>query len=101
MTSIDEKTRSTALLISSVLFRSFFLGIGIVIIAAIAFIACLDQAFAVYSEFLDSPRLNFELMIVGGLIQMRILLLTFFLIPAIAIRWALKKFPSSDVAGNQ
>ena len=91
MIAIDDKTRSVAMLISSVLFRSFVIGLGLLIFAAIAFAALTDEIFSLHRNFLDIPRLEFDSILLRLLLHMRLLLFVFFLIPAIAIRWALRK----------
>ena len=91
MIAIDDKTRSTALLIASVLFRAFLLGIGLLILGCIPVLFLTDQVYAVHSSMIDIPRPEYNALLFGWLGNMKLLLLIFFLLPAVAIRWALKK----------
>ncbi len=91
MISIDDKTRSAAMLISSVLFRAFFLGWGLLILSCIPGLFLTDQLYAVHSNMIAIPRPEYNAILFSWLGDMKLLLLIFFLMPAIAVRWALKK----------
>ncbi len=91
MNSIDEKTRSTARLISSVLFRTCLLGFVLLGISSIPILGFTDQMYAIQSSVVDIPRAEYNAILFGWLGEMKLLLIVFFLLPAIAIRWALKR----------
>ena len=91
MIAIDDKTRSAAMLISSVLFRAFLLGLGLQILSGIAILFLTDEIYPAFSNMLDMPLPEYKAILISGLAHMKMLLFTFFLVPAIAIRWALKK----------
>lgn len=87
---IDDRTRSSALLVSSVLFRSFAIGIAVLILGSVALVVLLEPVYDLHRIFFETPRPEFSAILLTGLLQMRMLLFVFFLFPAIAIRWALK-----------
>ena len=91
MIAIDDKTRSTAMLMSSVLLRTFLLGFGLLFLSCIPVLFLTDQIYAVHSSMLDIPRPEYNALLFSWLGNMKLLLLIVFLLPAIAIRWALKK----------
>lgn len=91
MIAIEGKTRSAALLISSVLFRAFFLGVGLLILSCLPILFLTDQVYAVHSNMIDIPRPEYNALLFSWLGNLKLLLIVFFLLPAIAIRWALKK----------
>ena len=91
MIAIDDKTRSVAMLISSVLLRACLLGFGLLILTGIPILFLTDQVYAVHSSIIDIPRPEYNTLLFSWLAYMKLLLLIFFLLPAIAIRWALKK----------
>ena len=90
MIVIDKKTRSTAMLMSSVLFRSFLLGSGLLLLTCLPVLLLTDEIYALHSGMIDIPRPDYNTLLFGWLGNMKLLLLIFFLVPAIAIRWALK-----------
>ena len=91
MIAIDDRTRSAAMLISSVLFRAFFLGWGLLILSSIPVLVLTDEFYAVHRNMIDIPRPEYNALLFGWLGDMKLLLLIFFLVPATAIRWTLKK----------
>ena len=91
MIAIDDKTRAEAMLISSVLFRAFLLGFGLLILSCIPILFLTDQIYAIHSSMMDISRPEYNALLFTWLGDMKMLLLVFFLLPAIAIRWALKK----------
>jgi hypothetical protein len=90
MFAIDDKTRTVAMLTSSVLFRTFLLGAGVLLLSCIPVLFMTDQIYAIHSTMIDIPRPEYNAILFTYLADMKVLLLTFFLFPAIAIRWALK-----------
>lgn len=91
MNAIDDKTQSAAMLISSVLFRACLLGFGLLIIASIPILLLTDQIYAVHSSIIDIPRPEYNSLLFSWLGYMKMLVIVLFLLPAIAIRWALNK----------
>ncbi len=91
MIAIDDNTRSAAMLISSVLFRAFLLGLGLLILSCIPVLLMTDQIYAVHTSMIAVPRPEYNALLFGWLGDLKLLALVFFLLPAIAIRWALKK----------
>ena len=91
MIAIEDKTRSAAMLVSSVLFRTFFLGWGLLFLSCIPVLLMTDQIYALHNSIIEIPRPEYNALLFGWLGSMKLLLLIFFLLPAIAIRWALKK----------
>ena len=91
MTAIDDKTRATAMLISSVLFRATLLGFGLLIITCIPILFLTDQMYAIHSSMIDIPRDQYNVLMFTWLGNMKVLVIVVLLLPAIAIRWALKK----------
>ena len=91
MTAIDDKTRATAMFISSVLFRATLLGFGLLLITCIPILFLTDQMYAIHSSMMDIPRDQYNALLFSWLGNMKILVIVLFLLPAIAIRWALKK----------
>lgn len=91
MIAIDDKTRSTAILISNVLFRAFFLGCGLLILTTIPVLLLTDEIYAIHSEMIDIPRPEYNALLFYYLAHMKVLVLILFLVPAVAIRWALGK----------
>jgi hypothetical protein len=90
MNTIDEKTRSTAIFVSNVLFRACVLGFVLLGISSIAMLSLTEQMYAVHSSMIDIPRPSYNAMLFDWIANMKILVLVFFLLPAIAIRWTLK-----------
>ena len=91
MSTFDDKTRSAAMLISSVLFRACLLGFGLLFLSCIPVLFLTDQIYAVHNSMIEIPRPEYNALLFGWLGDMKLLLLIFFLSPAIAIRWALSK----------
>ena len=91
MIAIDDKTRSAAMLISSVLFRACLLGLGMLIVTSIPVLFLTDEMYAFTSLMIDIPRPEYNALLFGWLGDMKLLLITFFLLPALAIGWALNK----------
>ena len=90
MTAIDDKSRTTALFISSVMFRAFLLGFGLLLLACIPVFALTDQIYAVHSSMIEIPRPQYNALLFASLGNMKLLLFVFLLLPACAIRWALR-----------
>ena len=91
MIAIDNKTRAMGLLISSVLFRTCLLGFGLLILSCIPVFFFTDWCYAVHSWMLDIPRPEYNALLFSWLGNTKQLLLVFFLLPAVAIRWTLKQ----------
>jgi hypothetical protein len=90
MTAIDDKTRSTAMLISSVLFRATLTGFGLLIISCIPILFLTDQLHAIHNSMIGIPRDQYNALLFNWLGNMKMLVIVLFLLPAISIRWALK-----------
>ena len=91
MNEVDDKTRSTALLISNVLFRAFLLGFGLLCLSTIPLLLLTDQIYAIHSRMIDIPRPMYNVLLFEWLGNMKMLLVMLFLLPAVGIRWTLKK----------
>ena len=90
MNAIDENTRATAMFVSNVLFRACAIGFVLLGISSIGMLSMTDQMYAVHSSMIDIPPLSYNTMLFDWIANMKILLLVFFLLPAVAIRWTLK-----------
>ena len=93
MTTIDDRTRATAMLISSVLFRAALLGFVLLLITCIPLLVLTDQVYTLHSSMIDIPRDQYNLLLFTWLGDMKMLVIVLLLLPAIGIRWALKKTP--------
>jgi hypothetical protein len=91
MTAIDDKTRATAMLISSVLFRATLIGFGLLIIMCIPILFLTDQMHAIHNSMIKIPDKEYNVLLFNWLGNMKMLIIVLLLLPAIAIRWALKK----------
>ena len=91
MITIDEKTRATAMLISSVLFRATLIGFGLLIISCIPLLFLTDQVHTIHNSMIEIPRDQYNALLFNWLGNMKMLVIVLFLLPAISIRWALKK----------
>jgi hypothetical protein len=91
MNTIDEKTRSVAMLISNVLFRAALLGFGLVALTSIPVLLMTDQIYALHNSIIAIARPDYNVLMFGWLGTMKLAVLVLFLTPAIAIRWSLKK----------
>ena len=91
MNEVDDKTRSAAMLISQVLFRAFVVGFGLLILSMLPVLLLTDQIYAIHSSMIDIPRPMYNALMFEWLGHMKLLLVMLFLLPAIAIRWTLKK----------
>ena len=90
MTTIDDKTRSVAVFVSSVLFRACLLGFGVLLLASIPTLLMTDQLHAIHNSIMAIPRPEYNVLLFSWLGYMKLALIVFFLLPAIAIRWALR-----------
>ena len=90
MTAIDDKTRATAMLISSVLFRATLIGFALLLITCIPILFMTDQIYTIHSSMIDIPRDQYNALLFNWLGNMKMLVIVLFLLPAISIRWALK-----------
>ena len=91
MTAIDDKTRATAMLISSVLFRATLIGFALLLITCIPILFLTDQMHAIHSSMIDIPCDQYNVLMFTWLGNMKVLVIVVLLLPAIGIRWALKK----------
>lgn len=90
MTAIDDKTRATAMLISSVLFRATLIGFALLLITCIPMLFMTDQIYTIHSSMIDIPRDQYNVLMFTWLGNMKVLVIVVLLLPAIGIRWALK-----------
>ncbi len=93
MTAIDDKTRATAMFISSVLFRATLVGFVLLLITCIPVLFMTDQIYTIHSSMIDLPRDQYNALLFSWLGDMKMLIIVVLLLPAIGIRWALKKSP--------
>ena len=91
MPTIDDRTRATAMLISSVLFRATLAGFVLLLFISIPILFLTDQVYAIHSSMMEMPRDQYNLLLFTWLGDMKMLLIVLLLLPAIGIRWALKK----------
>jgi hypothetical protein len=91
MHATHDDTRSTAMLISNVLFRTFLLGFGLFCLSTIPLLLLTDQIYAIHNSMIAIPRPAYNAILFEWMANMKMVLATFFLLPAIGIRWALKK----------
>ena len=90
MTEIDDKTRATTLFLSTVLFRAFWVGAGLLAVMSFLTLALLDPMYEVHSYLIEIPQPEYNVLIFDFLGDMKVLILVLFLVPACAIRWTLK-----------
>jgi len=90
MTAIDDKTRATAMLISSVLFRATLIGFVLLLIICIPILFMTDQIYTIHSSMIDIPRDQYNVLMFTLLGNMKVLIIVVLLLPAIGIRWAMK-----------
>jgi len=91
MTAIDDKTRATAMLISSVLFRAALIGFVLLLITCIPLLLLTDQIHEIHNSMIEIPRDQYNALLFTWLGNMKMLIIVLLLLPAIGIRWALKK----------
>jgi hypothetical protein len=91
MAAIDDSTRVTAHFISNVLFRATLIGFGLLIISCIPILFLTDQVHAIHNSMIEIPRDQYNALLFNWLGNMKMLVIVLFLLPAISIRWALKK----------
>ena len=91
MTTIDDKTRATAILISSVLFRATLIGFVLLILFAIPVLFLTEQMYAVHNSMIEIEPAEHGVLMFTWLGNMKMLVIVLLLLPAIGIRWALKK----------
>ena len=91
MPTIDDRTRATAMLISSVLFRAALAGFVLLVFISIPILFLTDHVYAIHSSMMEMPRDQYNLLLFTWLGDMKMLLIVLLLLPAIGIRWALKK----------
>ena len=91
MTTIDDKTHATAMLISSVLFRAALIGFVLLLITCIPLLLLTDQIHEIHNSMIEIPRDQYNALLFTWLGNMKILIIVLLLLPAIGIRWALKK----------
>ena len=92
MNAIDENTRATAMFVSNVLFRACVLGFVFLGISGIGMLSLTDQIYAIHSSMIDIPRPSYNAMLFDWIANMKILVMVFFLLPAVAIRWTLSRY---------
>ena len=90
MSMTDDTCRATALLISSVLLRTCLIGFVLLGFSSIIILTFTDRIYAFHSGLIDIPRPQYNALLFDWLGQMKLLLMVFFLLPGIAIRWSLK-----------
>jgi hypothetical protein len=91
MAAIDDKTRATALFVSSALFRATLAGFVLLLLFALPVLFMTDQMYAIHSCLMDIPRAGYDELLFAFMGDMKLLILVVLLLPAIGIRWALKK----------
>ncbi len=91
MTAIDDKTRATTMFISSVLFRAALTGFGLLIIMCIPILFLTDQMHAIHNSIIEMPPGQYNVLMFTWLGNMKMLVIVLLLLPAIGIRWVLKK----------
>ena len=79
--------------ISSVLFRATLIGFVLLIITCIPILFLTDQMYAIHSSMIDIPHDQYNVLMFTWLGNMKVLVIVVLLLPAIGIRWALKKTP--------
>ena len=93
MPTIDDKTRASAMLISSVLFRAALVGFVLLILFAIPVLFLTDQMYAIHNSMIEMEPAEHSVLMLTWLGDMKMLVIVLLLLPAIGIRWALKKAP--------
>lgn len=91
MSTIDKKTRSVAMLVSSVMFRAFVLGAALLFVSCVPILLLTDQIYGIHNSMIEIPRSEYNALIFNWLGNLKLLLIVFFLLPAIAIRWRLRR----------
>ena len=77
--------------LSKVLIRCFIIGILLMLFWACLFMVGADFAYGIHSKWFDISRQQFHLICYGGMGIVKIIILTFFLLPYISIRMVLAK----------
>ena len=90
MIAIDDKTRSAAMFLSSVLFRAFLLGSGLLLLFGLPSMFLPNEVYATASNMDDLPLPEYKVILFGSMMIFKTLVIAFFLVPAVAIRWAVK-----------
>lgn len=91
MPDLDDKTRATALFVSSALFRAALAGFGLLLLFALPVLFMTDPMYAIHSSLMDIPRARYDELLFTFLGDMKLLIFVVLLLPAIGIRWALKR----------
>jgi len=90
MAAIDDRTRATAMLISSALFRACLVGFGVLILTCFPMLVLDDQVYFIHSSMIDIPREEYNALIFTAIADLKILIIVVLLLPAIGIHWTLK-----------
>ena len=84
-----------ALFVSNVLFRGFALGMVLMLLTAIPTWLMPDDVYRFWADFMNITEAKLDEVIIVFLGNIKLVAIMFFLVPAIAIRWALWKMPDS------
>lgn len=78
-------------MIVGVLYRSAAIGFALMILSAVPVLLLTDQVYAIHNWLIAIERPAYNLMMFRLLGEMKILVLVFFLIPAMGLHWTLAR----------
>lgn len=87
----DKQKQATGWLVVGVLYRSAAIGFAVMTLSAVPVLLLTDQIYAIHNWLIAIERPAYNLMMFRLLGEMKILVLVFFLIPAIGLHWTLAK----------
>ena len=90
MTAMDDKTRATAMFISSVLFRATLIGFVLLILFAIPVLFLTEQMYTIHNSMIEIEPAEHRVLLFTWMGNMKMLIFVVLLLPAIGIRWALR-----------
>ena len=87
---VDERLRAQAQLVASVLLRSFAVGMALLLLWFAVFLFGTDLVVAIHGRLFGVTREQLVILNYGGMGLFKLVLFAAFLIPYVAIRWALR-----------
>lgn len=91
-----DQDRERGWLLVGTLYRSAVIGFAFMILSAVPVLFFTDEVYAIHNSFMSMERNAYNLMMFRLLGEMKILVLIFFLVPAMGLHWTLAQSRSQQ-----